>query len=239
MGQDSPQNSHPNSLPNMGSAPNSASNLVSNSASSKSTPGSTLVCRRFFIALLPPQPVSLKANEIKGIMRDRYASQAAFRSPPHVTLLAPFEWPIVKLPDLVATLKEFAATQAPVPMTLDGFGAFSPHVIYINVVKSERLMAIQPALLDTLAAKLGLMSERDRKRAFVPHMTVAFRDLKPHMFRQAWSVFQNQEIHFDFVVNQLTLLAHDGKQWTAKEHYDLADNEAAAGDAADDEAIDP
>ncbi len=178
--------------------------------------------KRFFIALLPPVDVQAKANEIKGIMRDRYASQAAFRSPPHVTLLAPFEWPIVDLPNLARLLGQFAAAQSPVPVTLNGFGAFAPHTIYIDVVKSDRLIAIQPQLLSHLEDNLGLVSQRDRNRRFVPHLTVAYRDLKPNMFRQAWSSFQHQEIHFDFTVNQLTLLIHDGQRWLVKESYDFA-----------------
>lgn len=178
--------------------------------------------RRFFVALLPPAQVQTKANDVKGIMRDQYASKAAFRSPPHVTLLAPFEWPIDDLPRLARTLGQFAASQSAVPMTLDGFGAFAPHVIYINVVQRSRLMAIQPDLLTYLEQEIGLVSERDRHRVFVPHLTVAFRDLKPNMFRKAWSVFQHQEIHFDFTVHQLTLLTHTGKLWTVKEHYDFS-----------------
>ncbi|NJM99121.1 MAG: 2'-5' RNA ligase family protein [Phormidesmis sp. RL_2_1] len=178
--------------------------------------------KRFFVALLPPVEVQAKANAVKEIMRDQYASKAAFRSPPHVTLLAPFEWPIAELPRLASTLAQFAAGQLPVPITLDGFGAFSPHVIYINVVKSDRIMTIQPELLLHLDNTLGLVSQRDRNRSFVPHLTVAFRDLKPNMFRKAWSVFQHQEIHFDFTVHQLTLLIHDGNRWSVKEDYDFA-----------------
>ncbi len=180
------------------------------------------VRKRFLIALLPPEPVRAKANEVKGVMRDRYASKAAFFSPPHVTILAPFDWPIKEAPKLSETLRQFAETQAPVPMTLDGFNAFSPHVIYIDVVKSDRLINLQPKLLDHLEEQIGLVSRRDRNRTFVPHLTVAYRDLKPSMFRQAWLVFQHQEIHFDFTVKQLTLLVHNGKLWTVKENYDFA-----------------
>ncbi|MEL6813357.1 MAG: 2'-5' RNA ligase family protein [Cyanobacteria bacterium J06598_3] len=185
------------------------------------------VRKRFFVALLPPADVQAKANEIKGLMRDQYASKAAFRSPPHVTLLAPFEWPIAELPRLAQALKAFAAAHSPVPITLDGFAAFAPHVIYINVVQGDRIMAIQPNLITHLQAQLGLENKQDLSRAFVPHMTVAFRDLKPNMFRKAWSVFQHQEIHFDFTVGQLTLLMHNGKVWTVKEHYDFARAQAA------------
>lgn len=180
------------------------------------------VCKRFFVALLPPEEVRVKANEIKGVMRDRYSSKAAFRSPPHVTLIAPFEWPVKDVASLSDALSEFAMTQSPIPMTLNGFAAFAPHVIYINVVKRDRLMMVQPKLLDYLEEQIGLVNKRDHNRAFIPHLTVAFRDLKPSMFRKAWSVFEHQEIHFDFTVPQLTLLVHDGKLWTAKEHYDFA-----------------
>ena len=175
--------------------------------------------RRFFIALLPPHDVQVAANEVKAIMRDEYASKAAFRSPPHVTLHAPFEWPLVDLPRLDAVLSQFAALQMPVPMTLDGFNAFKPHVIYIDVVKRESLMALQPKLLDVMEKELGLVSKSDRNRTFVPHLTVAFRDLKPAMFRKAWAVFQRREIHFDFVAQDLALLMHDGKLWQVKEKY--------------------
>ncbi|MEO0704918.1 MAG: 2'-5' RNA ligase family protein [Cyanobacteria bacterium J06649_5] len=179
------------------------------------------VRKRFFVALLPPAEVQAKVNDIKSIMRDEYASKAAFRSPPHVTLLAPFEWPIAELPALANALRDFASGQAPVPMTLDGFAAFVPHVIYINVVQSDRIMTLHTDLLSHLHKHIGLESKRDQNRSFVPHMTVAFRDLKPSMFRKAWSVFQRREIHFDFTVGQLTLLIHDGKLWTVKEHYDF------------------
>jgi len=176
---------------------------------------------RFFIALLPPHHVQVAANEVKAIMRDEYASKAAFRSPPHITLHAPFEWPLVNLPQLDRALSQFAANQMSVPITLDGFNAFRPHVIYIDVVKREGLMALQPKLLEVLEEKLGLMSKSDRNRTFVPHLTVAFRDLKPAMFRKAWAVFQRREIHFDFVAHHLTLLIHDGKLWQVKEKYDF------------------
>lgn len=174
---------------------------------------------RFFIALLPPHTIQVVANEVKAIMRDDYASKAAFRSPPHITLHAPFEWAMADLLKLDKVLRQFAAKQRPVPITLDGFNAFEPHVIYIDVVKREGLMLLQPKLLEVMESELGVVSKSDRNRAFVPHLTVAFRDLKPAMFRKAWAVFQHREIHFDFVAEHIALLIHDGKLWQVKEKY--------------------
>ena len=178
--------------------------------------------RRFFIALLPPAEVQAQVNEVKGIMRDRFSSKAAFRSPPHITLHAPFEWPVSATSRLQDSLSKFAYRQSPVPITLDGFNAFAPHVIYIDVVKGADLMQLQPNLLAHLESDISLTSKQDRRRSYVPHLTVAFRDLKPNMFRKAWAEFQRKEFHADFTASHLSLLVHDGKVWKVKESYEFA-----------------
>lgn len=179
------------------------------------------VKRRFFVALLPPSDVQSEVNEVKGVMRDRFDSKAAFRSPPHITLHAPFEWPVSAIDRLQDSLSKFAYAQMPVPISLDGFNAFSPHVIYIDVVKSAGLMALHPKLMTHLETDISLVSQQERKRAYVPHLTVAFRDLKPNMFRKAWAEFQRQEFHSDFTVSHLSLLVHSGNLWTVKESYEF------------------
>lgn len=181
--------------------------------------------RRFFIALLPPVDVQEQVNEVKGIMRDRFSSKAAFRSPPHITLHAPFEWPVSATSQLQDSLSKFAYRQPSVPITLDGFNVFAPHVIYIDVVKGADLMTLQPNLLAHLESDISLTSKQDRRRSYVPHLTVAFRDLKPNMFRKAWAEFQRKEFHADFTVSHLSLLAHDGKVWKVKESYEFANSD--------------
>ncbi len=182
--------------------------------------------RRFFVALLPPSDVQSEVNEVKGVMRDRFDSKAAFRSPPHITLHAPFEWPVSAIDRLQDSLSKFAYTQMPVPVSLDGFNAFSPHVIYIDVVKSTSLMTLHPKLITHLETDIALVSRQEHKRAYVPHLTVAFRDLKPNMFRKAWAEFQRQEFHADFTASHLSLLVYSGNLWTVKESYEFVGSKA-------------
>ena len=179
------------------------------------------VKRRFFVALLPPSDVQTRVNEIKGVMRDRFNSKAAFRSPPHITLHAPFEWPVSAISRLQDSLSKFAYSQKPISITLEGFNAFAPHVIYIDVAQSAGLMTLQPKLLAHFESNIALVSKQDRKRSYVPHLTVAFRDLKPNMFRKAWAEFQRREFHADFTASQISLLTHNGKLWTVKESYEF------------------
>jgi len=175
--------------------------------------------RRFFIALLPPLEIQDYANEIKQYFAQTYESRAAQKSPPHITLQPPFEWQLDTLPVLEQCLKTFADTRMPVPVTLNGFGAFVPRVIYINVLKTPELLTLQNDLMAYLEVSLGIVERVSKSRPFAPHMTVAFRDLTRQNFRAAWSEFQHRQLEFEFTAPQLTLLIHDGRQWNVSAEF--------------------
>ncbi|MBD2256425.1 2'-5' RNA ligase family protein [Pseudanabaena sp. FACHB-2040] len=174
---------------------------------------------RFFVALLPPTEVQAEATAIKTYFQEHYQSQAALRSPPHITLQPPFEWAKDDLDQLFQALAAFALNQPPVPMGLSGFSAFPPRVIFINVVKTAELMALQPTLMDWLEVRLGIANARSKNRPFSPHLTVAFRDLKPGAFRHAWPEFEHRPFRADFTVPELTLLIHDGYRWQIAQNF--------------------
>ncbi|MBH8562198.1 2'-5' RNA ligase family protein, partial [Nostoc sp. CENA67] len=158
----------------------------------------------YFIALLPPPEIQDYANQIKQYFADKYASRHAQKSPPHITLQPPFKWIDNNVPVLEASLREFASEQQPVPITLRGFAAFRPRVIYIDVVKSQELLSLQANLMARMEANLGIVDKVGKKRAFTPHMTVAFRDLTKQNFKAAWLEFENRQLYFEFTANKLT-----------------------------------
>ncbi|PHM09570.1 2'-5' RNA ligase family protein [Nostoc sp. 'Peltigera malacea cyanobiont' DB3992] len=174
---------------------------------------------RFFIALLPPQDIQDYANEIKQYFADRYTSSGALKSPPHITLQPPFEWADDNLSLLEASLKEFASEQQQVAITLKGFNAFAPRVIYINVVRSQELLTLQAHLMAYTESNLRIVDKVSKTRPFAPHLTVAFRDLTKQNFKAAWPEFENRQLHFEFTADKLTLLLHDGKRWNIKREF--------------------
>lgn len=178
--------------------------------------------RRFFVALLPPAEIQAQATAIKEYFRDRYNSKAALRSPPHVTLQPPFEWPMDDLAQVKTCLKAFAARSPQLVMTLSGFAAFAPRVIYIDVQRTPDLLALQTSLSQCVETELGIVDPKSKHRPFKPHLTVAFRDLKPASFRQAWPEFEHRPFEASFEVHHLTLLLHNGQCWTVYEEYELA-----------------
>ncbi len=167
---------------------------------------------RFFIALLPPLAIQGYANEVKEYFAQNHNSRGALNSPPHITLQPPFEWQLDQQALLEEALSRFTKSQMPVPISLNGFGAFPPRVIYINVLKTPQLLTLQQDLSRYCEASLGII-KLSQHRAFVPHLTVAFRDLTKEHFCDAWDKFATKQVEYEFIVPQLTLLIHDGKRW--------------------------
>ncbi|PZV13754.1 MAG: 2'-5' RNA ligase [Leptolyngbya sp.] len=169
--------------------------------------------QRCFIALVPPPEIQAIANTIKHQFADEYASQAAQKSPPHITLQPPFTWMPQALPNLEQQLAKFAMEQSPFEVELNGFAAFPPKVIYIDVVKTVVLLNLQTGLMANLEATLGIVDAPSKQRTFTPHMTVAFRDLTQPNFNAAWQIFQERSLQLHFLASSLSLLIYDEHQW--------------------------
>jgi 2'-5' RNA ligase len=173
---------------------------------------------RFFIALLPPAPVQAYATDVIRELSDRYRSRTA-KAPPHITLQPPFLWRLESVTDLETCLSAFAQSQPAIPITLSGFGAFAPRVLYINVLKSSELLSVQANLMAQLEETLGIVDSQSKRRSFSPHMTVASRNLTRQTFQQAWTDLQPRPVQFEFVSDRLTLLLHDGQCWQIRAEF--------------------
>lgn len=178
------------------------------------------ITNRYFIALLPPPEIQTHVREIQHYCADHYASRGALRSPPHITLQPPFLW-TDDINRLENHLNNFTQGRSPVPIVLDGFGAFSPRVIYVDVRKSLELLELQADLM-AQCELVGIIAPVSKTRPFAPHMTVAFRDLTRQNFKAAWAQFQQRQLYFEFTATNLTLLLHNGKQWNVHAIFPFA-----------------
>lgn len=179
---------------------------------------------RLFVALLPPQPIQDQVKAMQQEVADRYGSRAALRSPPHITLQPPFEWPSTELFGISEALTAFASQHRPLTLTLSGFRAFAPRVIFVDVVRSPDLLNLHSALLAHIEQALGVVDVIGKRRPFAPHMTIGFRDLTRHNFRLAWPEFQLRPFYAEFLADSLTLLRHNGQRWNVDQQFILGDN---------------
>jgi 2'-5' RNA ligase len=169
--------------------------------------------QRYFLAIIPPQPVYNEAQVLKEYFRDNFNSKASLNSPPHITLHMPFRWKEKKEAILIEKLNEFSAKQSPFLLSLDRFGSFAPRVIYLNVQANHQLLTFQKELEKFCKTSFQLFNANRLDQPFRPHLTLAFRDLKKEFFDQAWNRIRHQDFKHDWLVDSFCLLKSDGRVW--------------------------
>ena len=112
--------------------------------------------------------------------------------------------------------------QKSIPIVLDGFAAFKPRVIYINVHQTLELLALQKELRLKLESSLDIVHKVSKTRPFTPHMTVGFKDLTKANFYNAWDELKEESFDYKFTASELTLLHHNGKKWETDAEFCLS-----------------
>ena len=174
---------------------------------------------KYFIAIVPPEPVLVKVREIKESICLQYNSCGALRSPGHITLHSPFEWK--EEGKLIEILSEFKFDEKDFQILLKGFNCFEPRVIYVDVLRNEKLFYLQRELVYFVKSKLRLFNQSDDKRGFHPHVTVAFRGLKKAVFNEIYNEYKEKEFNMDFNCKTFSLLKQLGQKWEVIENFDL------------------
>lgn len=168
--------------------------------------------QKYFIAIVPPDPLLSSIQEIKQAIFGDYGTKGALRSPGHITLHMPFSWEEEKEEKLIAELSAFTF-HAPVQIQLKDYACFEPRVVFINVLENASLEALQHALVKHVKQKLQLFNQSDDMRGFHPHVTVAFRDLKKPVFYQLWEKYKTEHFAAEFECSSLCLLKHNNQRW--------------------------
>jgi 2'-5' RNA ligase len=176
--------------------------------------------RKFFIALLPPDSILNEVREIQLDLCDRYGIKASLKTPPHITLMPPIEMSMDLLEPLQMELAKFAKLRSSFGITLSGFAAFPPRVIYVDVAPNPILQNLYIDITSTLANKFGIVDPY-ASRPFVPHMTVGFRDFTPEIFDLIWSEFSDRQIYLEFKAIDMTLLEYEEQKWNISTKFEF------------------
>ncbi|MEQ6168255.1 MULTISPECIES: 2'-5' RNA ligase family protein [unclassified Ekhidna] len=167
----------------------------------------------YFIAVLPPEEIHNEITHLKHEVAEKFDSKHALRSPPHITLHMPFKWKDKRYEELTDVIKNLNSDLKPFGVRLKNFDFFEPRVVFVNVVENGKLEELQKKVVDACRKQLKLDNANYKNRSFHPHVTIGFRDLKKRMFYEAKKEFEERKVSFKFLVNEITLLKHDGKKW--------------------------
>lgn len=174
-----------------------------------------------FLAIIPSIPVRDDALQLKQYFAEQYNSKAALKSPPHITLHMPFRIKDNRIKELIPSLDKIKFQEFDIDF--DGFGCFPPRVVYINVVNNIALQSLFDQTHSLMKKEFGILNADYKYRGFHPHLTVAFRDLKKSLFKQAWEEFESKEYKESVICDQFTLLKHNGKSWDEYKSFGAID----------------
>jgi len=178
----------------------------------------------YFVALLPDESIQHEVTAFKQEARERFDAGHALKSPPHITLVPPFQCAPDRQTELLPALNEAAAGLAPFPVQLRHFDRFGQRVIFVHTEIDQPLLTCQRVAADVFHQRVGVQPDT---RPFHPHMTVAFKDLKRSLFSEAWRYFSAQVYERRFMAEALTLLRHSGQRWEIVAVAPLSSNRPA------------
>ncbi|MCB0665215.1 MAG: 2'-5' RNA ligase family protein [Saprospiraceae bacterium] len=165
----------------------------------------------YFLAVVPPKSIADEVEEFRQIMATRFKSKHALKSPPHITLIPPFWWEDHDYPKLRAGINEWLQSRVSIELILRDFNCFKPRVIYVDIEANSELNQMQSDLKAFLKEEWTL--DPDKRPSFHPHLTIAFKDLKPRSFYRAWDYFKQQKYEARFLADELYILKHVNGRW--------------------------
>ncbi|SRR6266496_1520260 len=170
------------------------------------------MARMYFVALIAPKEINGDVLQWKHFMKEHFDCSVALRSPAHVTLVPPF-WMDESLENkLQNEISDFSQQQASFEIILKNFSAFKPRVIFADVIPNQLLQTFQAHLLQFLVRPNVFPIEKE-DHPFHPHITIATRDLHKKSFHQAWEIFKEKTYEASWLVNSMSLLRHNQKNW--------------------------
>jgi len=178
----------------------------------------------YFIAIIPEKKICDEIEAFKSDFAYHFDSREALKVVPHITLKAPFKLPSAEHGNLLRWFGGFFFDSGHFNIELRNFGAFhnkiSP-VVYVHPIVNAPLFSLQKEIIRSFRISYPESGVSALELKFMPHITVAYRDLKPERFLEAWKVYQTKTYQASFEVNSFHLLQHDRKKWNIIQTYEL------------------
>jgi len=172
----------------------------------------------FFFALIPEARFSEKVRALQEELKARFALTYSMRIVPHITLQAPFECQQVDQSKLEICADLISKKIRPMNLKAINFGSFIDSVVYVNLDHNTELMELQEWLANTLEGQSCLTASQ-RNNDYVPHITLAHRDLDPAQFKEVWDFVNQHQLDETFAIDKLVAFNHEGGKWV--EHLSI------------------
>lgn len=171
----------------------------------------------FLVCLVPPASIVEDIDEIRNHISEKFNVHESLKRPAHITLYNP-----VKLSSEEQEKKFFqaladASYADSFSQILLNFNSFEKHTFYLDVEQNAEIMNLQAGIKKELKP-LKLLQEKDNFK-FTPHLTLAFKDVKPPIMESIIAEFKDKKFKREFLVDGFSVYKHINKRWQPFKHF--------------------
>lgn len=171
------------------------------------------------IISLLPEPFYHQVEETWSLLEEKFGVSGVRIAPfPHFSWQGALEY---EEKGLDLTMKTIANLSKPFHVRTSGIGVFTgPHpVIYIEVIKSPRLMRIHQQIWSALRPLGKDFNPYYEADWWQPHITLAMGDVPSEMIGPIVSTVAPLQINWDFLVDNVALFVASGESGIIKQKY--------------------
>lgn len=169
---------------------------------------------KYFIAVLPPELISIEIKSYQKEVEKDFAAVHAQKAPPHITVIPPFDCSLEKIKEFSSNLKLYFNNKSTIDIhiKLDNFQRFESRTLFVDVAKNVSFEKLCKEL-KMLFNQQKIMKQRIEKHYFIPHITLANKDIKKRNFKVAWLDFKNRTYERVFKLEYMSVLELKDGKW--------------------------
>ncbi len=174
-----------------------------------------------FIGILMPPDIAGPLEDCRRWMAEQYGCRSGLKTPIHVTIVPPFHMdagadcePIAEA--LARSLSACrTAGRIPFKALIKGFSSFGGRTLFARVVPGPEWTSMRDAVYDELLGPLSSAGQKLKRdgRPFVPHLTIANRDIPDGACGAALAHFAPLRLEKEATINSITLFERQAGRW--------------------------
>lgn len=176
------------------------------------------------VAIVPPEPLYSFVKEEQNFIAQKWNARQALRTPPHITLIPPISLDEDESVELERISQETASNHPSFRLKVTRYDSFSPKVIYLKPSFPHALSVLYTDLMKTILANIPHAMQKYPYESFVPHITLAYRDLDPLRFKEVWKYYKNKKVNFTVDIDRICILDNTPDGWVITNTYELTGN---------------
>ena len=176
------------------------------------------------IAIVLPEPLFSFVRSQQNLIASKWGSRHALRSPPHITIIPPILPDDEQLIQIQKIADRIASTLPAFHLTVTGYGAFKPRVIFLKPEPSDTLQSLHEHWRTRLKEDIPGIIDKYPDREYHPHITLAHRDVDKDQFRSIWEYYSKLCIDISVTISQFCILTNTTDGWTPQTFYPLHHN---------------